>query len=129
MSDQINKEFTVEKVRHIPRNQYKHCDVDPLLRYLYKYNFDRYCVKFICRDIEIGAKEIFTDILDVANWLVQHSVENGIPVIENGFVCYFNDNQAGKGDPYFVCSITLDRFGMSTIKDRKGDLRVYSVRS
>lgn len=122
------KEFTFERVRHIPRNQYKHCDIDPLLRYFYKYSFDRYCVKFICKDIEIGAREIFTSILDVANWLNQHSVENGVPIVEEGLVCFFNDDKYGKDDPYFICTITLDRFLEDTIKDRLGTLRVYSVR-
>lgn len=123
-----NKEFKYKQVRHIPRNQYRHSDLNALLRYFFKYNFDHYCERFILRDKELGAKEIFTDILYVANWLQKHSVDQGIPILPEGLVCFFSaeSKEERKINPYFYCEITLDRLG-EVFKTRKGEFKVYSV--
>jgi hypothetical protein len=119
------KEFTLEKVRHIPRNQYKHCDVNPLMRYLYKYNFDKYCIRFEVRDRELHGPSVrFDNILDCINHLVSVSNELGIPIAREGLICYYNYTDSD--DPYFVCKITLDYMGV-TIKPRGRDFEVYSV--
>ncbi len=113
------------RVRHIPRNNYRHCDIDPILRYMYKYDFDLFCEKFVVYDKELGAKEIFTSILEVANWLKAHSTELGIPILAEGLICH-HETQDIKTEPYFICTIVLDALGNS-LKPRRGDRKVYSV--
>ena len=120
-----DREFTEERIRHIPRNQYQHCDVDPLLRYFYRYKFDHYCLRFEVRDIELNhVAERFESVLDVVNHLVSKSNELGIPIISEGLACYTTEVDAD--DPYFVCRIWLDYMG-KTIKPRAGNRTVYRV--
>jgi hypothetical protein len=78
--------------------------------------------------MELGVREIFTSILEVANWLRDHSVEQGIPILPEGLICFFSvlSKEDRKLDPYFICSITLDRLG-DTFRTRKGNFKVYSV--
>jgi len=127
MSDSTT-EFQYKQIRHIPRNQYRHCTIDGLLRYFYKYNFDLYCERFILRDKELGAKEIVGTLLEVAIWLQNHSVDQGVPILPEGLICFFNTKtkEERKLDPYFICTITLDRLG-DTFKTRRGEFKTYSV--
>lgn len=121
-----DKEFTFEKIRHVPRNQYYLIDIDPLLKYLYKYNFEHYCIRFEVRDMVIGGRSArrFDNILDLIVHLNEKSKDLGIPIMKSGIRCYHNDVPAR--DPYFICRIYLGAGG-DTIKPRVGNLAVYRV--
>ncbi len=97
-----------------------------LIRYLYKYDFDHYCLRFEVRDVEINNIALrFDNILDLINHLVSKSNDLGIPVIKGGLRCFTSEVDAD--DRYFVCRITLDYMGV-TLKTRPGNRTVYRVR-
>lgn len=126
------------KTRHIPKNQYGHVDTDPIVRYLYKYNFDHYCESFTVVDLETGGrKERFKTILELIMYLTQPGQlfpdgipDFGIPIVENGMVCTHSEelDDDDNLDPYFTCVITVNHLGTAE-KPKKGHFKVFSVRS
>jgi hypothetical protein len=124
------EEFTLEQARKCPRNQYGQVHIDPLLRFMFKYHWHTYCLKFVCRDLETRTQKTFNAvpgsgnsiILNTANWLMDRSSPLGIPVVTDGLVTYHNETDSG--DRYFTAEITIDYKGM-TIKERKSSFEVY----
>ncbi len=123
------------KIRNIPRNQYGHCLPDPLMRYMYKYNFDRYCQGFLIVDRETGDTKTFECILDLMIYLCKPNglwtggvPEEGIPIAKEGFTCHYKFKELEDGEielnPYFVCRIVVDNLGSSS-EIKAGSIQTY----
>lgn len=118
-------------IRHIPRNEYALVSIDSIVRYFYKYSFDKFCTAFrikmkfdgkyctfICDGEEIKDKVIsqkdhysaihslISTILDVfdSNYEVEFK---GIPISKGGMICHYSDNEK---DPYHTCTIVLEYY-------------------
>lgn len=124
-------------IKKIPRNQFGHCTIDPLLKYMYKYNWHLYCLSFTVIDLETKRKipPMFS-ILEVMNFLVQPGRDNlypngmpdfGIPIVPEGIVNTHAPLKIGDDanlDPYFHCVITVNFMG-TTEKPKSGHVEVF----
>ena len=124
------------KIRKLPRNQYGHCNIDPLLKYVYKYSFHLYCQGFTVVDLETKVRRKFDTVLDLIIYLTQPGRDNlykdgmpdfGIPIIEDGWVnthppiLVGDDNNL---DPYFTAVITVN-FKGTVEKTKPGHFEVF----
>ena len=120
-------EDLIKKTRNIPRNQYGRCLPEPLARYCFKYNFDRYCEAFFIEDKETGEVITVKGLLEVIYYLskkgglyTEGMPAEGLPIVEGGLVCYHKE----EADPYFVCVITLDNI-TAPEETRTGNISTY----
>lgn len=115
------------KERHIPRNNYVHVEVNPLMAYMCKYKFHLFAIGYDCIDLELGIKVKFDTMLEVLNWLNESQTELGIPIKEGGFKCITEQKEDEIENPYFKVEIILDHRG-NLLKTKKSAHPVYSVR-
>ncbi len=134
-----SKKTDVEKnirIRKLPRNQYGHCNIDPLLKYLYKYSFHLYCQGFTVIDLETKVRRKFDTILELIIYLTQPGKDNlfreglpdfGIPIVEDGWINTHAPLLVGDDDnldPYFTAVITVNFMG-TTGKTKGGHVEVF----
>lgn len=127
------------KIRKLPRNQYGHCNIDPLLKYIYKYSFQLYNKGFTVIDLETKVRRKFDTVLDLINYLTQPGKDNlfsggvpdfGIPIVENGWVNTHAPLLTGDDlenlDPYFTAVITVNLMGsVDDGKTKSGHFEVF----
>ena len=127
-----------EAVRHIPRDGYQRVPIDAISRYLYKYSFDHFCLKFVIKyknnegkyssfnfdgetikQLAITQKDHISSINELINTLYNITIENtpddqifvGLPIISGGVICHYSDNI---NDPNHTCTIILGDLGSAT---------------